>query len=174
MLAALALAACSNPRYEKASKRILQCEKQLESYQKQLQQIDTTKLAEIHASVELAIDTLEELAIRNTWILEKEEAEYLTNYKSLAAPARQLSKKAQILQEEMQYSENQLANLQTDIQNKALPIDSVLLYLSQEEKALGILKLSTKNLVDGNEVLMARYQLLHPQYSYYFNRINKR
>lgn len=165
---------CTDPRYGKADEQIQKFRSQLNKYKEDFEKVDTTELNQIARTIKSGIDSIEILAVENKWVLEKEEAEFLTNYKSIAAPAKMLSEKAQILHSDLIYSEKQLATLQTDIQKRSQPIDSVLKYLKVEEEALKTIAKSTQNMVEGNQVLKARYQLLYPQYNYYVSRIRTR
>ncbi|MGB0166876.1 MAG: hypothetical protein ACPF8V_08495 [Luteibaculum sp.] len=170
----LALSGCQDPRYDKSSQKVQSYRQELNRAREEFEKIDTVELNDVADIVVEAVDSLEKIAVEKKWILEKEEAEYFTNYKSLVRPARQLSEKAQILKSDMLYSEKQLATLLTDIENQALPIDSVMRYVELEAKAVETIAKSTRNMVEGNQVLMARFELLHPQFSYYVNRIEKR
>lgn len=174
LILTLCFYSCTDPRYSRADEKVQKFRAELNKQKTAFEQIDTTELNGIARKVKLGVDSLELMAVEEKWTLDKEEAEFLTNYKAISEPASSLSKKAQILYSDMLYSEKQLATLQTDIQNQAQPIDSILKYLNNEEQALNTIKSSTKNMVEGNEVLIARYELLDPQYSYFVDRIVNR
>ncbi|TXC81822.1 hypothetical protein [Luteibaculum oceani] len=162
---------CEDPRFAKAEEKVQSFRQKLNGYKNQFENIDTVKLNEIANTVAKGIDSIETMALTQNWILDKEEAEFLTNYKSIAKPTANLIEKAQILKSDLLYSEKQLATLQTDIQNRSLPIDSILVYLDKEEKALRVIGASTQNMLEGRRLLVDRFQELHPQYTYYVNRI---
>ena len=125
---------------------------------RQFGEIDFTTVEAIRGTVTMELDSVLTLCKTHDTYLTKEEGVFFGRYRDIMAPVRKAGTDRESLQREIDLAKKQLADLKTDLDNKALSKEQAQLYINQELLAVKSLQMSLNKFASGSEHLISRFR----------------
>ena len=104
--------------------------------------------------------------------LKKEDGIFLGRYRGISKPFRKMDKTQYKLEYDLKFSKDQLVDLEKDISNKALPKDSVSIFLKDESKALEVIESNLTQLLNTKDLMVEEFEKNEAQINELISSLN--
>jgi len=167
LLISISLFSCFNGEQSKGMHKLKELNKNLEIIKTDFENLNTEKIQLLYDTMMQDIDTIAKYT--NKFPENKEWREAYSIYTDAAHMAKNFFKRA--YDKEIEYSQNQLDNLKTDIENNVLETDSLRLYLMDETKAIKVLDEKIKIHLELNNKIIDKYNRTKPIVNQYIDSL---
>ena len=167
ILISISLFSCFNADLGKGLKKVENLQIKLDTIKANFQKIDNEKIKSLYDTMMQDIDTV--AVYTNRYPENKKFKEAYSLYSETAHMAKNFFKRS--YDKEITYSETQLKNLKTDIENNVLNIDSIKVYLIDETNAISTLDEKIKIHFDVSNRIIDRYKRTKPIVNQYIDSL---
>ena len=167
LLISISLFSCFNGEQGKGIHKIKELNKNLEIIKTDFEKLNTEKIQLLYDTMMQDIDTIAKYT--NKFPENKEWRDAYSIYTDAAHMAKNFFKRT--YDKEIEYSETQLNNLRTDIENNAIELDSLRIYLKDEVKAIDVLNEKIKIHLEISNQIIDKYNRTKPIVNQYIDSL---
>ncbi len=158
---------CSDVKLGEGIKKLDDLKETLETAKTNFEKINSEKISLLYDTMMQDIDTISKYT--NKYPDNKKLKEAYSLYSETAHMAKNFFKRS--YNKEIEYSETQIKNLRIDIENNALELDSLKVYLLDETNAISILDEKIKIHLDVSNQIIDKYNRTKPIVNQYIDSL---
>jgi len=167
LIVSLSLASCYNAEIGDGLSKAEEIKTKLEDIKEDFKSINNDTISMIYNIMKQDVDTIAKYT--NKFPDNKEWRDAYGIYSDAMHMAKGYFKKS--YNKEIEYSEKQIADLKTDIESKSLKIDSIRVYLLDEQKAIEILEEKIKIHIETSNQIIDKYNRTKPIVNQYIDSL---
>ncbi len=167
LVLSISLFSCINKEYDTSIKKLDNLKDTLVSIKTNLKEINSNKISLLYDTMMQDIDTI--MSYTNVFPENKEWKKAYDIYSDAAHIAKKFFKQG--YDKEIEYSENQIKNLITDINNNVVELDSLRIYLKDEVNAVDALNKKVNIQLEISNQIIDKYDRTKPIVNQYIDSL---